>query len=77
MAMINVKLSTSTSRTNVIVDSSKTVKQILEENDINYGTCQIHLDGAPLSAYEMNDTLEDIGVTDSCYLVAVVNTKNA
>jgi hypothetical protein len=78
--MINVKLgSNATATTTVIVESTKTIKEVLEENDINYAVAQTYLDGAPLSAGELGKTFDEVLQEDdtSCYLTTVVKTDNA
>ena len=71
MAMVKVTISSNTSRKEVVVDNSKLVKEIFNENNIPLTNCTISLDGAPLSASEMNTSLADLGITTDAYLVAV------
>ena len=75
--MIQVTLGTNTNRRKVNVDPNLTVKEILEQNNINYSVATIHLDGAPLNATEINSTFTDLGVDSDCYLIAVVKAQNA
>ena len=75
--MIKVTIGTNTNRKNVNVDPNRTIKSVLDENDINYITGTLHLDGATLQPGEINKTFADFGITDSCYLISVVKADNA
>lgn len=77
MAMIQVTIGTNTNRKKVIVDSALTPKRVLTDNEIAYETANIHLDGSSLSASEMNSTFDDLGITDSCFIIAVIKADNA
>ena len=76
-SIINVKVGNATSRTTVAVASDTTLRQVLDDNDINYSVAQIHLDGAPLGPGDLDKTFEGIGVTSNCFLIAVTKTSNA
>lgn len=75
--MIQVTLGTNTNRRKVNVDPNLTIKEVLEQNEINYTATTIHLDGAPLSASEINSTFLDLGVDTDCYLLSIVKAENA
>lgn len=78
MAQVKVKLGTTTTRKTVIVDSSKTPRELFMENDIELtGDVSIQLDGDRLGTREMDKSLAELGVHDTAMLLAVVNTKNA
>ena len=75
--MIKVTIGTNTNRKAVNVDPNRTIKSVLDEQAINYTTGTLHLDGATLQPGEINKTFADFGITDSCYLIAVVKADNA
>lgn len=75
--MIKVTVGTNTNRKVVITDENRTLKSVLDEYEINYSTANVHLDGATVSAGELNKSFKDLGVTESCYLIAVVKADNA
>lgn len=75
--MIKVTIGTNTNRRSVNVDPNRTIKSVLDEQGINYTTGTLHLDGATLQPGEINKTFADFGITDSCYLIAVVKADNA
>ena len=75
--MIRVTIGTNTNRKTVNVDPNRTIKSVLDENDINYITGTLHLDGATLQPGEINKTFADFNITESCYLISVVKADNA
>ena len=75
--MIKVTIGTNTNRRNVNVDPNRTIKSVLDEQDINYSTGILQLDGATLQPGEINKTFADFNITESCYLISVVKADNA
>jgi len=74
--MFQVKVGTNASRTSMVVAPDKTPKQVLAEAEVDYSTATVYLDGSALTAKEMNKSLADLGVVDSCYLIAVTKSEN-
>lgn len=77
MHLVNVKVGTNLNRTSVSVSSNKTIRQILEENDINYATTTIFVDGVTVQLGDMDKTLDELGIGESCYIIAAQKTENA
>lgn len=75
--MIKVTIGTNTNRKAVNVDPNRTIKSVLDEQDVNYATGILQLDGATLQPGEINKSFADFGITDSCYLISVVKADNA
>lgn len=75
--MISVKITTATGRETKLVDEGITIKKCLDDNNVEYGNANITLDAATLKAGEINKTFKDLGVTESCFLTAIVKTNNA
>jgi len=75
--MIRVTVGTNTSRETIIVQESATPKQVLTQAGARFETATIHLDGAVLKVDEMNKPLSELGVSESCTLIAVTKTDNA
>ena len=75
--MIKVIFGDNLSRNEAIVSTTATLKSVLDEQGFDYSSRQMNLNGAPLSAGELNKTFADFGVTDSCYLLAVAKLDNA
>lgn len=75
--IVNVKIGTNLNRTTISVTSDKTIRQLLEENGINYATTTIFLDGDTVRAGDMDKTLEDFNIQNTCYIIASQKTENA
>lgn len=75
--MIQIKIVSTTSRKTITADPNKTVREILEENDINYEIAPVYLDGCPLNAGEHDKTFTELNIKEKCILSAVVKTTNA
>jgi hypothetical protein len=75
--MIQVTVGTNTDRKRIIDDGNTSIRKILEDNDVQYATATVHLDGIPLSNDKMDKTLGELGITEKCYLLAVVKVDNA
>lgn len=75
--MINVTLGNNTKRVKVIVDPNTSLREVLEENEINYTTGVMHLDGAAVPTGGLDKTFNDYGITEKCYLLSVVKSENA
>jgi hypothetical protein len=70
--MIRVLIGTNTNRKSVTVDPGRTLKSVLEENNIDYSTGGIHLDGLAVGGEGLNKTFTQHGITEDCILISVV-----
>lgn len=70
--MVNLRIGTNTDRKQVVVDESKTPKELLEEADIDFSVGSVHLDGATLNAADMNKSLSALGVSTAASPIVVV-----
>jgi hypothetical protein len=75
--MIQVTLGTNTNRKKVNVDPNTTLRTVLEDNEVNYSTATVHMDGASLQPGDLDKSFADFGITESTYLIAVVKADNA
>lgn len=75
--MIRVIVGTTTQRNEKNYTPSTTIRNILEDNAIDYSVAQVMLDGASLQAGDMDKTLTDMNVREKCMLIAVVKAANA
>lgn len=75
--MIHVIVGTTTQRYEKNYTPDTTIRNILEENSVDYSVAQVMLDGASLQAGDMDKTLADMNVREKCMLVAVVKAANA
>lgn len=70
--MISVLIGTNTNRHRVTVDPSRSIKSVLEENNIDYSTGGIHLDGLAIGGEGLNKSFTEHGITEDCILISVV-----
>lgn len=75
--MIQVTVGTNTQRNKITVDPDTTLRQVLEEQEVNYAVANVHLDGSALKPGDLDKSFADLGITDSCYLIAVIKADNA
>ena len=75
--IVSVKIGTNLNRKTITVTSDKTIRQLLEENEINYATTTVYLDGDTIKAGDMDKTLNDFNIADTCYIIASQKTENA
>lgn len=75
--MVKVVVGNNMKRNSTIVDGGATLRQVLEENQIDYTRGSMHLDGSPLQPGDLDKTFADFGITEKCYLLNVVKTDNA
>ena len=70
--MIQVTLGTNTNRFRKTVDPNTTLRSLLEENDIDYSTGTLHLDGVTMKPGDLDKSFADLGITEKCFLINVV-----
>ena len=75
--MIKVTMGNNVKRTSEIVDESTTLREALEDADIDYTVGIMNLDGSTLSPGDLDKTFADFGITEKCYLLNVVKADNA
>lgn len=75
--MTKVTLSTVDSRNSLIVEDSKTVKEILQENGVNFSTASVMIDGMTLTPDRLRQSLAELGATGECTIATVIKMDNA
>jgi hypothetical protein len=75
--MVKVTLITNNPRKTVFAEETKTVKQILDENDVSYGNAATAVDGATLNAGEINKTLDELGIKEKVVISVLAHKDNA
>lgn len=70
--MIKVTIGTNTNRKAVTVDPARTLKDVLDENNIDYSRGGIHLDGLAVGGEGLNKSFTDHGIDEDCILISVV-----
>lgn len=75
--MVKITVGNNVKRETVIVDSSATLRAVLEGAEIDYSRGTTHLDGAPLGPGDLDKTFADFGITERAFLLNVTKTDNA
>ena len=75
--MIQATIGTNTSRNKVSVAPGTSLREVLDEQEVNYSVANVHLDGCALKPGDLDKSFADLGITDSCYLIAVIKSDNA
>lgn len=75
--MIKVIVGNNVKRETVIVNSSTTLKQVLEDAGVDYTRGVMNLDGATLQAGDLDKTFDQFGIAEKCFLLNVVKADNA
>lgn len=75
--MIKVVVGNNVKRETVIVESTSTLRQVLENAQIDYTRGAMNLDGCTLSPGDLDRTFADFGITEKTYLLNVTKTDNA
>ena len=75
--MIQMKIVTGTMRKTITTDENNTVRQVLENNEVNYATTPVYLDGTSLTAGQHDKSFKELGITEKCILSAVQKLDNA
>ncbi len=75
--MIKVTVGNNVKRETVIVDSSATLRKVLEDAGVDYTKGTMHLDGASLQPGDLDKTFGQFGITEKAFLLNVVKADNA
>lgn len=75
--IIRVTVMNNLTRNTVMTDSAKTIRQFLEENNVDYARGKLNIDGVMLTLGDFDKTFDDFGITQSCYVNNVVKADNA
>ena len=75
--MIKVTVGTNTRRTSVIVEPTATLRSVLEDQEIDYSTGTLHLDGSTVTPGQLDKTFAELGITEKCFLISVVKADGA
>lgn len=70
--MIRVTIGTNTNRKSITLNPNTTIREALEDNNIDYSTGGIHLDGLAIAGSDLDKSFAEYGIEESCYLVSVV-----
>ena len=75
--MVSITLTSNMDRKTLLVDAEKTIREVLDENNVDYSAATPALDGTPLRAGEMDKSFASYGITESCRLSCIAKTSNA
>lgn len=70
--MVKITLITNAGRKTIIASEDKTLREIYEENEVNYEACTNTIDSVPLKIGDMDKTLQQLGVGETCRMSSVV-----
>lgn len=73
---MKVKICTNTKRITVEVDEDITLRELLEDNRIDTNS-SVSVEGSQLSANDLDETLEDLGVGNGDKFQITTKSKNA
>lgn len=74
---IKVTVGNNVQRTSVNVSDTRTLRSVLEEQQIDYTRGSMTLDGATLQPGDLDKTFKDFGIAEKCWLLSVVKADNA
>ena len=75
--MIKVTMGNNVKRKTEILDENTTLREALEDAEVDYTTGIMNLDGSSLNPGDLDKTFADFGIAEKCYLLNVVKADNA
>ena len=75
--MIKVTIGNNVRRKTEILDENTTLREALEEAEIDYTAGIMNSDGSSLNPGDLDKTFADFGITEKCYLLNVIKADNA
>ena len=75
--MVKITLITNAGRKTVIASEAKTLREVYEENEVNYDSCTNTIDSVPLRIGDLDKTLRELGVGETCRMSSIVKMDNA
>lgn len=80
--MIKVVVGNNVKRETILVPPTTTLRQALEQANIDYSRGVMHLDGSSINPGDLNKTFAELGYDgtegrDKCFLLNVVKADNA
>jgi hypothetical protein len=75
--MIKVTVGNNVKRKTVIIDESTTLRDALEDAEIDYSRGTMNLDGSSLGPGDLDKTFASFGIAEKCFLLNVVKADNA
>ena len=75
--MIKVTMGNNVKRSSEILDEHTTLREALENAEIDYTVGVMNLDGSTLSPGDLDKTFAELGIAEKCFLLNVVKADNA
>lgn len=75
--MIKVTIGNNVKRKTEIHEETTTLRQALEDAEIDYTRGTMNLDGSTLNPGDLDKTFADFGIAEKCFLLNVVKADNA
>jgi len=75
--MIKVTIGNNVKRATNIIDENTTLRQALEDSEIDYTRGTMNLDGSTLNPGDLDKTFAEHGIKEKCFLLSVVKADNA
>ena len=75
--MIKVTIGNNVKRKTEILDENTTLREALEDAEVDYTIGIMNLDGSTLSPGDLDKTFADFNITEKCYLLNVYKADNA
>ena len=75
--MIKVTVGNNVKRITNIIDENTTLRQALEDSEIDYTRGTMNLDGSTLNPGDLDKTFAEHGIKEKCFLLSVVKADNA
>lgn len=72
--MIKVSVGTNFNTKEVIVETSRTIRSVLEEQNLNYENSQVFLGGICITGAALDKTFSDFNITEDCRLTCTVKS---
>lgn len=74
--MVKITLITNNPKETEIVPETTTVREFLENHDVNYGLASTSIDGVPLQTGEMDKSFMELGIEDRAIVTCLPNKDN-
>jgi len=75
--MIKVTIGNNVKRKTEVLDANTTLREALEDAEIDYSRGTMNLDGSSLGPGDLDKTFADFGIAEKCFLLNVVKADNA
>ena len=75
--MIKITVGNNVKRNTVIVPADTTLREVLEDEGIDYSRGTVNLDGSSLAPGDIDKSFDELGVKEKCFLLSVVKADNA